>query len=330
LSTEGCAILYISHKLEEIRALCEAATIIRLGKIVAHCVPAEKTARELAELMISANLKPQSFARESKEGSPRRLVVERLTIRANPQFGTDLKGVSFSVAAGEILGIAGIAGNGQSELMDALSGEILAGSPNNILIDGVEMGHAGPTERRSAGCGFLPEERNGHGAVGAMSLSDNAYLSAHKRVALDRLGLISRRRTDDFTAGVIRRFDVRTTGPQAEARSLSGGNLQKFLIGREVLQAPGVLIISQPTWGVDAAAAAAIYEALVSLAREGTAIVLISQDLDEIFLLCDSIAVIAAGRLSEARPVGEATLEQIGLMMGGKSVSKESLGAVAA
>lgn len=330
LSTEGCAILYISHKLEEIRALCEATTIIRLGKVVAHCVPAEKTARELAELMISANLKPQSFARESKAGSPRRLVVERLTIRANPQFGTDLKGVSFGVAAGEILGIAGIAGNGQSELMDALSGEILAGSPNNILIDGVEMGHAGPTERRRAGCGFLPEERNGHGAVGAMSLSDNAYLSAHKRVALDRLGLISGRRTDDFTAGVIRRFDVRTTGPHAEARSLSGGNLQKFLIGREVLQAPGVLVINQPTWGVDAAAAAAIYEALVSLAREGTAIVLISQDLDEIFLLCDSIAVIAAGRLSEARPVGAATFEQIGLMMGGKSVSKESLGAVAA
>jgi ABC-type uncharacterized transport system ATPase subunit len=163
-----------------------------------------------------------------------------------------------------------------------------------------------------------------------MTLSENGFLSAYVRGALHRLGLINRKRSRDFAAGVIKRFDVRTTGPQAEARSLSGGNLQKFLVGREVVQQPGVLVISQPTWGVDAGAAAAIYEALVALAQAGTAIVLISQDLDEILLLCDRIAVIAAGRVSKPIPVKEATIEQIGLEMGGSAAQAEEPHAVPA
>jgi simple sugar transport system ATP-binding protein len=323
LASEGCSILYISHKLEEIRALCEKATIMRLGKVVAHCTPATKTARELAELMISAKLKQQSFAHKIGSTAAPRLVLDRLTIRSNQQFGTDLKEISFSVAPGEILGIAGIAGNGQAELMDALSGEIPAGSPKNILLDGAQIGHEGPKARRRRGGCFLPEERNGHGAVGPMTLSENGFLSAHVRGALDRLGLINRKRTK-FASGVIKRFDVRTTGTEAEARSLSGGNLQKFLIGREVVQQPGVLVISQPTWGVDAGAAAAIYEALTALAEAGTAIVIISQDLDEILLLCSRIAVIAAGRVSEPMPVAEATIEKIGLLMGGGAAAREA------
>jgi simple sugar transport system ATP-binding protein len=155
-----------------------------------------------------------------------------------------------------------------------------------------------------------------------MTLSENGFLSGYVRAALQRLGLIDRRRSRDFAAKIIKRFDVRTTGPQAEARSLSGGNLQKFLVGREVVLQPGVLVISQPTWGVDAGAAAAIYEALVALAEAGTAIVLISQDLDEILLLCDRIAVIAAGRVSAPMRVKDVTIEQIGLLMGGAEVKQ--------
>lgn len=317
LRDEGCSILYISHKLEEIRALCETATIMRLGKVVAQCNPVEKTARELAELMISAKLEAQDFTHKTPQGGPVRLAVDRLTIRSNRPFGMDLKDISFSVARGEIFGIAGIAGNGQSELMDALSGEIPAGSAETILLDGIPVGLARPKRRRRLGACFLPEERNGHGAVGAMTLAENGFLSAHVRGALGRFGLISKKRTRDFATRVIQTFDVRTTGPLAEARSLSGGNLQKFLVGREVLQQPGVLVISQPTWGVDAGAAAAIYDALVRLAAAGTSIILISQDLDEILLLCDRIAVIAAGRLSAAMSVGDATIETIGLLMGG-------------
>jgi general nucleoside transport system ATP-binding protein len=317
LAAEGCSILYISHKLEEIRALCDTATIMRLGRVVANCTPREKTARELAELMINAALTVPAQNRRPRAAARPRLVVERLTIRSPHPFGTDLKDVSFSLANGEILGIAGIAGNGQTELMDALSGEVPAGSPATIKLDGVAVGHMGPRERRKLGGCFVPEERNGHGAVTTMTLAENVFLSAYVRRSLARLGIIDEARTVAFAREIIHRFDVRTTGPKAEARALSGGNLQKFLVGREVLQVPGVLIINQPTWGVDAGAAAAIHQALIQLAEDGTAVAIISQDLDEIFLICDRVAVIAGGRLSPPVPVKDATIEQIGLLMGG-------------
>ena len=233
LASEGCSILYISHKLEEIRALCEAATIMRLGQGCGALHAGGKNRARAAELMISAKLKEQKFAHKTLSTEAPRLVLDRLTVRSNQQFGTDLKDISIAVAPGEILGIAGIAGNGQSELMDALSGEIPAGTPKNIMLDGAPIGHEGPRARRRRGCCFLPEERNGHGAVGPMTLAENGFLSAHVRGALDRLGLVNRKRTQDFAARVIKTFDVRTTGPKAEARSLSGGNLQKFLVGRE-------------------------------------------------------------------------------------------------
>jgi ABC-type uncharacterized transport system ATPase subunit len=318
LAQEGCSILYISHKLEEVRALCSAATIMRLGRNVAECVPAEKTVKELAEIMIDADLRAPERHRRALSGPPR-LQLERLTVRSPHQFGTDLHDVSVSVAGGEILGIAGIAGNGQSELMDALSGELLAGRPETIRIDGTPAGHMGPHERRRIrGC-FVPEERHGHGAVTGMTLAENAFLSGFMRRALVRFGVINSKRTHAFAADIIARFDVRTTGPQAAARSLSGGNLQKFLVGREMLQDPSVLVINQPTWGVDAGAAAAIHEVIIELAQNGAAVVIISQDLDEIFVLADRIAVIAGGRLSEPVPAQEATPESIGRLMGGSA-----------
>ncbi len=323
LASEGCSILYISHKLEEIRALCDTATIMRLGRVVAHCVPSEKSAKELAELMINAQLDPPERSRRVLAlGARPRLVVERLTVRSAHPFGTDLKGVAFSVHPGEILGVAGIAGNGQTELMDALSGEVPAGTPERIMMDGVAIGHMGPQERRALGGCFVPEERNGHAAIAAMTLSENAFLTAGARGELTRFGFVDQTRTINFAREIIRRFDVRTTGPKALARALSGGNLQKFLVGREVTQSPGTLVINQPTWGVDAGAAAAIYRALAELAENGAAVVIISQDLDEIFLVCDRVAVIAGGRLSAPIPVKEATIEQIGLVMGGAAARR--------
>jgi simple sugar transport system ATP-binding protein len=273
--------------------------------------------------MISAELKPANERRLAAIAGKPRLVLERLTLHSGAEFGTSLQSISVSVAGGEILGIAGIAGNGQGELMDALSGETLAGRPETVILDGVPAGHMGPQDRRRLGGCFVPEERNGHGAVTTMSLADNGLLSGHLRGALVRLGIIDQRRTHAFADKVIQRFDVRTTGAKAVAKSLSGGNLQKFLVGREVLLDPSVLVISQPTWGVDAGAALAIHEAIIALAAGGAAVVIISQDLDEILLLADRIAVIAAGRLSEPIPVGEATIEQIGLLMGGVSASAE-------
>ena len=218
-----------------------------------------------------------------------------------------------------IQGIAGIAGNGQSELMDALSGEIAAGRPESIMIDGVRAGHMGPHKRRRIhGC-FVPEERNGHAAVTTMTLAENAFLSAFIRQALVRFGVIDKKTTSAFAERIIKAFDVRTTGPKAEARSLSGGNLQKFLVGREVLQDPAVLVINQPTWGVDAGAALAIHEAIMALAAAGAAVMIISQDLDEIFVLADRVAVIADGHVSEPVFSRDATVELIGRLMGGGS-----------
>jgi general nucleoside transport system ATP-binding protein len=319
LAGEGCSILYISHKLEEIKALCERATIMRQGRVVAECDPRQETPQRLAELMIGSELKAPSRGRKATANAAARLVVQGLTIASDQQFGTDLQDIAFSVAGGEVLGIGGIAGNGQNELMAALSGETLANRPDAILIDGKPVGDLGPGQRRSLGATFVPEERNGHGAVRDMTLADNAFLSAHRRRRLVRHGLIDHRRTTGFAREVIAGFDVRTRGPAAEARSLSGGNLQKFIVGREILQQPGVLVVAQPTWGVDAGAEAAIHQALIDLAEGGAAVVVISQDLDEIFALCDRIAVIAGGQLSPARPIGEVTIEEIGLLMGGSA-----------
>jgi simple sugar transport system ATP-binding protein len=295
---------------------------MRLGRNVGHCAPAEKSVKELAEIMINMTLHAPTPRPLAARTAPPRLVLDRLTIHSPHHFGTDLKDISLSLAGGEILGIAGIAGNGQSELMDALSGEILADRPDSVMIHGVPVGHMGPHQRRRVHGSFVPEERNGHGAVTTMTLAENAFLSGFVRRALVWFGIINKKKTATFAESIIRGFDVRTTGPQAEARSLSGGNLQKFLVGREIMQDPAVLVINQPTWGVDAGAALAIHEAIMALAEAGAAVMIISHDLDEIFVLADRIAVIAGGRVSAPVLTRDATIESIGRLMGGSPAAE--------
>ena len=316
IASEGCAILYISHKLHEIKALCEAATILRGGKVVATCDPRVETTKHMAELMIGAELRQIQRGNSSGAGAAR-LSVAKLSLAGEPPFGTDLEGVTFEARAGEILGIAGVAGNGQSELLTALSGERPAAQPNMILLDGRPIGTITAGPRRALGLACVPEERNGHAAVPDFSLSDNTILTARHRLPLTPLGIISTSDVTRFADSVIKRFDVRTTGTAALARSLSGGNLQKFIMGREIGQQPGVLVVCQPTWGVDAGAAAAIRQELVDLAAKGSAVVVISQDLDELLELADRLCVINEGRLSAPRDVASLGIDEIGLMMGG-------------
>jgi simple sugar transport system ATP-binding protein len=324
LASEGCAILYISHKLEEIRALCDRATIMRQGKVVAECDPRRETAKHLAELMIGAALRPAYHLHENAvEKAPPRLVVQNLSLAADRQFGVALQSISFAVSAGEILGIAGIAGNGQGELMAALSGETLAPRAETIMMDGVAVGSMRPAERRARAACFVPEERYGHGAVPEMTLSENALLSAYRSKNLVKLGMVDAPAATRFAAEIIRGFAVKSDGPSAEAQSLSGGNLQRFIVGREILQAPKVLVVAQPTWGLDAGAAAAIRQALIDLADHDTAIVVISQDLDELIEIADRITVIAGGRLSPAKPMAEVTMAELGLLMGGAQFATE-------
>jgi general nucleoside transport system ATP-binding protein len=318
LSSEGCAILYISHKLHEVQELCEHATILRGGKVVGECNPKVETPRSMAELMIGDKLTPPERNKPDLSGAPTRLEVSNLSLPSDNPFGVDLDKVSFAVKGGEILGVAGIAGSGQVELMAALAGEtVIADNDDCVRIDGNAVAAHGPGKRRHLGAVFVPEERNGHGAVPAMTLADNAFLTGFRRMNLIKNGLIQTEPTEAFANDIIQSFDVRTTGPAAEAGSLSGGNLQKFIVGREVRQEPGVMAINQPTWGVDAGAAAAIHQQLIDLSGRGAAVLVISQDLDEIFAVCDHICVMAEGHLSDVRPIGDVSVEEIGILMGG-------------
>ncbi|MDO6799609.1 ABC transporter ATP-binding protein [Shimia thalassica] len=314
LKAEGTSILYISHKLEEIRTLCDHATILRLGKNVGTCIPAETTAREMAEMMVGDTL--HTPTRAANEGGEVVLEVKNLSLSSSNPFGTRLKDISFEVQAGEILGLGGVAGNGQDELLAALSGEAKTES-QAVVVKGKAVGHMGPNERRELGILAAPEERLGHAAAPDMSLTENALLTGAIRQKLTKNNFVNWSETISFAEKIISAFDVRTPGPASAARSLSGGNLQKFVIGREVLQDPEVLVVNQPTWGVDAAAAASIRQSLLDLAANGAALVVISQDLDELMEISDHFGVLNEGRLSEIRPAVGLTVDEIGLMMGG-------------
>jgi simple sugar transport system ATP-binding protein len=314
LAAEGTAILYISHKLEEIRSLCDRATILRGGRVVAACNPRERTAHELAELMVGAELKLTDRAGRK----PGEVLLEVVGLHMPPAsaFGPSLKSVSFELRRGEVLGIGGVAGNGQEELLATLSGE-RPSSAGTVVLKGEDVSTLGPNPRRARGLLAAPEERLGHAAAPDMSLTENAVLTGTMRRPLTRHGFIDRRAARAFAAEIIAAFDVRTPGPQVAARALSGGNLQKFVIGREVLQAPEVLVVNQPTWGVDAAAAAAIRQALLDLAAAGAGVIVISQDLDELLEISDRFAALNEGRLSPPQATAQLTLREIGLSLGG-------------
>jgi simple sugar transport system ATP-binding protein len=317
LSEDGCSVLYISHKLEELRTLCHKATVMRNGCVVGTADPARESAAGLARLMVGGEL-PVCKHSAPLAGGEARLIIDGLSCRADEPFGTDLENVNLRVHSGEIVGIAGISGNGQQELLAALSGErpLERDRCAQIQIDGRHAGHLNAAQRRDLHLTFVPEDRLGRGAVPPMSLSDNCLLTAH-RDHMVRYGFVLSSRVRAFAERCVRDFDVRCSGADAEARSLSGGNLQKFIVGREILQTPRVLIAAQPTWGVDVGAAAAIRQAFVDLRNDGAAILLISEDLEELFEISDRIAVIAGGRLSPGKATADTDMEEIGLLMGG-------------
>ena len=325
LRDEGRALLYISHRLDEVRRLCTRATILRGGRVVGACDPRTETARSLAALMVGVQVGEVRPPSDVPAG-PERLVLSALSLPASGLHGTALRDVTLSVRGGEIVAIAGIAGNGQAELFDALSGEALAPEPGMVRLDGVESGRLGITARRRGGAGFVPEERNGHGAAPTLSLSDNAILSRHATAGLSRFGILRRAAARTLAQSIIGAFDVRKAGPDPAAGTLSGGNLQKYLMGREILAEPGILVVNQPTWGVDALAAAHIRLALIDLAARGTAILVISQDLDEVFEIAGRVAVLHDGTLSPAVPAAGTTREALGLLMGGAAPPTDPAG----
>ena len=314
LAAQGCSILYISHKLDEIRALCHTCTVMRAGRVTGTCDPRNESAAGLARMMVGSEL-PVLKARTASPGAVV-LQARALSLQKNHPFATELHDISFDLHAGEILGIAGISGNGQQELLAALSGEDPRALSASVLLDGAAIGHFDAASRRRAGLAFVPEERLGRGAAPDMSLAENILLS-HQSASTITSGIIRSGAIARIAQSIITRFNVKAGGAHAAARSLSGGNLQKFIVGREIMSQPRVLIVAQPTWGVDVGAAAQIHAELLALRDAGCAVLVISEELDELFAIADRLMVIAKGRLSPAILTSHASVDQIGLWMSG-------------
>jgi ABC-type uncharacterized transport system ATPase subunit len=317
LASQGCSILYISHKLHEIRELCNACTVLRGGVVTGVCNPAEESNASLSRLMIGAE-PPQLEHRPLHAGAPV-LSVNQLSLAREDQFGVDLDGISLTVHAGEVVGIAGVSGNGQKELLYALSGEDCRAPKGSVRMGQADVSALHPGGRRKLGLHFVPEERLGRGAVPTLSLAQNMLLTRTGSISMPRFagGWIRVRQLEEHATRIIQSFSVKANGPTAVARSLSGGNLQKFIVGREIEAAPKLFIVSQPTWGVDVGAAAQIRGAILALRDAGCAVLVVSEELDELFEVSDRLHVIARGKLSPSVPVAEATVEKIGEWMSG-------------
>ncbi|MEO7937986.1 MAG: ABC transporter ATP-binding protein [Burkholderiaceae bacterium] len=314
LAADGCSILYISHKLHEIRALCTACTVLRAGKVTGVCNPAQESNASLSRLMIGAE--PPALTHRAQAPGAAVLQVRALRLAREDQFGVDLDGVSLQVCAGEVVGIAGVSGNGQRELLYALSGEDTRAPAGSIRMDATDIAGMHPGARRKRGLHFVPEERLGRGAVPTLGLAHNLLLTRNDALS-GPIRWIDVRQLRAQASDIIRRFNVKAGGPDSAARSLSGGNLQKFIVGREIDAKPRLLIVSQPTWGVDVGAAAQIRGEILALRDQGCAVLVVSEELDELFELCDRLHVMAKGRLSPSVPIGQATVEQIGEWMSG-------------
>jgi simple sugar transport system ATP-binding protein len=317
LASEGCSILYISHKLHEIRELCNACTVLRGGKVTGTCNPANESNASLSRMMIGAE--PPRLEHRAQQPGQAVMTVRNLILPREDQFGVDIEGISLQVHAGEVVGIAGVSGNGQKELLYALSGEDVRAKPGAICMGAADVSRMHPGQRRKLGLHFVPEERLGRGAVPTLTLAHNMLLTRQEAIAWPRLGggWIRVRQLERHAADIIARFKVKAGGPRSLARSLSGGNLQKFIVGREIDANPKLFIVSQPTWGVDVGAAAQIRGAILALRDAGCAVLVVSEELDELFEVCDRLHVISRGQLSPSVPIAEATVEKIGEWMSG-------------
>lgn len=311
----GCAILYISHKLEEIRSLCDRVTVLRDGRVVDSGAVAGLTADDLAQKMVGRPI-PAPIRPPLSSGKVM-LSTQHLSVASDDPFGISLADISLSLRAGEILGIAGVSGNGQRELVQTMTGELKLDQPESLILDDQPAGHLSVSQRRDIGLLSIPEDRLGSAVVPGFSLVDNLLLTAARRLDLVRNGFINREHAAHMAQRCVDHYQVKTQSIDLSIGQLSGGNIQKFVVGRELLQSPKVLICEQPTWGVDMAAAALIRQELISLARSGCAVLVISEELEELFEISDRIAVISQGRLSPSRMITETTVEEIGRWMGG-------------
>lgn len=310
LANEGVSILFISHKLDEIRELADRCVILRHGQIIGSVNPKTQSAAQLAQLMIGAEPPKARVAKNT----PGEVVfsLNGVTVPGSLR-KCGIQDVSLTVRAGEIVGLAGISGNGQARLMAVCSGERLV-EPEGVTLFGESVGHLYTRARRKKGLRYVPEQRLGHAAVPDVTLQTNTYLTGDQFV---KNGFILADKARQFADLVIERFHVKTPSSQKLASSLSGGNLQKFIMGREILQNPKVLIVNQPTWGVDVGAAADIRHALMRLRDDGAAILVVSEEIDELFEISDRIGVMYRGYVSPLVEKQAMNIEKVGQWMSG-------------
>ena len=328
LASSGCSILYISHKLEEIIELADEVTILKSGKSIETIDAKKTTTNFLAEKMVGKKI--TQLKKNIKTNSKNiAFEVKNLNKQKDHEFGISLTNINLQVNYGEILGVAGIAGNGQVELMEILSGEINCKNNDQILLDKLPIGKANINERRKLGIETIPEERTFHATVPNLTLSENTFLTYFFKYSNTKswiTNLLNNPQNSlDESKTIVKNNDVRCPETNPLASQLSGGNLQKFILGRSLANNPKVAIFSQPTWGVDIGAATAIRQKLLDLSQSGKAVILISQDLEEIFELSDKICVINEGVLSEIFDVREITATDVGLLMGGKNRENQKM-----
>ena len=318
LKAEGLTVLFISHKLGEVLSVADDITVIRRGTTVASVKPAETTPRQLAELMVGAEL-PVPETRESTVTDRPVLQVRDLHLTAQDADGvvrTVLDDVSFTIHAGEVLGIAGVEGNGQVELVEAIMG-MRDPDGGTITLDGQDLSHAPTRVRRESGIGYIPEDRHRHGLLLEAPLWENRMLGHVTEPPNSRGQLLDLKAARRDTKRIVREYDVRTPGISVTAASLSGGNQQKLIVGREMSHHPKLLIAAHPTRGVDVGAQAEIWDQIRRARREGLAVLLISADLDELIGLSDSLRVIYRGRLVADADPAAITPEELGSAMTG-------------
>ena len=320
LSNNGCSILFITHKLEEVRKLTTKASILRRGVNVATVNTKDHTAKSFSQMMVGHEIDDKN-PKNRKINKENNLRINSLSRPSESQFSVSLKNIDIEISGGEILGIAGIAGNGQYELMEALTGEYLVNDKDTIMFNNKDLSFMKPNERRKHGLSFIPEERIGHATISSFKLSDNFYLTDYINKDSSRFGIVNNQFNKSNAENIVKNYDVRIPYENPTASSLSGGNLQKFIVGREISRAPKLLIASQPTWGVDIGAALEIRKQIINIAENGALVILISQDIDEIFMLSDIISVIYDGKLSKQFNKNKISIEQVGLLMGGSQLT---------
>ncbi|MFN2235251.1 MAG: ABC transporter ATP-binding protein [Anaerolineales bacterium] len=314
MAADGHALIFISHKLHEVIEICQRVTVLRDGRMIGTRSIAETTKSDLANWMVGREV---SMTRELPQKMPgeARLVVDDITCESDR--GTPaLRGMNLEVYSGEILGLAGVSGNGQRELAEVITG-LRPATSGRVTLDGLDITGHDPAEITDMMLSYIPEERMHDGMIQEFSVAENLILREHQKMPYSRNGFLRLRIIDAHSQELVRDFQVKTPSIETPAKNLSGGNIQKMILARELSRKPSTLIAAQPTRGLDIGATEYVHAQLLEQRQEGTAILLISEDLDEILAISDRIAVIFEGQIMGIKQRGETTLEQLGLLMAG-------------